>query len=38
MILKPNMIFVQNEDNVVIINYVNNEHIFVKKMDYTKNN
>ncbi|CAK68643.1 unnamed protein product (macronuclear) [Paramecium tetraurelia] len=35
-VLKSNIVFVQNENNIVLINYFNTEFIFVKQMDYTK--
>ncbi|CAK68644.1 unnamed protein product (macronuclear) [Paramecium tetraurelia] len=35
--LKSNIVFVQNENNIALINYINTEFIFVKQMDYTQN-
>ncbi|CAD8123491.1 unnamed protein product [Paramecium sonneborni] len=37
-ILKSNIVFVQNENNIAIINYINREFIFIQSMDYTVNN
>ncbi|CAD8104503.1 unnamed protein product [Paramecium primaurelia] len=36
--LKSNIVFVQNENNIVLINYINTEFLFIKSMDYTQNN
>ncbi|CAK84018.1 unnamed protein product (macronuclear) [Paramecium tetraurelia] len=36
--IKSNIVFVQNENNIAIINYINTEFIFIQSMDYTQNN
>lgn len=37
-VLKPTLFFIQNEDNIVIVNHINNQFLHVKTIGYTKEN